>query len=228
MKKTGTIIKTAVLTFAVGGALIFGSAMVMAQTSAEIDVENPAQATGAPADALGGEQAGGDPADVEPGGEGYKTLIKRLPNGSTVLVKYYLGEDGAKAAVTYGDGSVHTYEGKAAEASIERFGGPKRDLPDRYVEGRPGDGDISEESAVSAALEAIKSKYALTDETLDRFSVTPIFYATYEDIEGAVWYVRLYPKDVNEFTEIGAYWTVLDPATGEALQVLSSATDGKG
>ena len=116
---------------------------------------------------------------------------------------------------------------KAAEATIERFGGPKRNLPDRYVEGQPCDSDIEQEAAISIGVNAITGKYALKQTTIDKFNITTTYYSSYEDIGGAVWFVRLYPINAEEFSEIGSYSAVLDAATGEVIQLLS-AVDGRG
>jgi hypothetical protein len=71
------------------------------------------------------------------------------------------------------------------------------------------------------------NRAGLRTETIDRFSVTAKFYAVYEDLAGAVWFVQLYPVNTSEFSEIGAYSAVPDAATGESLQI-ASASDGKG
>jgi hypothetical protein len=235
MKKTSTLVGAIALTFAVGGALILGNAAFAAQTQAAVSTAmlgsaepastgNPPAATAAAQDKTAGETTRTHPIS----GAEKSVVMKTLPNGSTVLVEYFYDADGAKATVTYNaDGAVYEYEGEAAEAAIERFGGPKRDIPARYVEGRPGEGDITEELATFEAMKAIANKYALTAETFDRFGVNAKFYSVYEDVAGAVWFVQLYPATSKEFSEIGAYSVILNAATGEALQVLS-ADDGKG
>jgi hypothetical protein len=158
-------------------------------------------------------------------------IMKKLDNGTTVFVRYSYGEGGTKADVTYdtGDGRQETfsYEGDAAAAAIERFGGPKRDTPVRYTEGQPGENDIARDAAVSAAMDALTGQYALRQETLDRFSVTTAFYSVYEDLPAPVWYVSLYPANADEFSEIGCYTALIDAETGETVRLLSAA-DGKG
>jgi hypothetical protein len=128
-----------------------------------------------------------------------------------------------------GDGrrEVYDYEGDAAAAAIERFGGPKRDVLDRYAEGQPGADDVSREDAVTAAVDALTGKYALKREVLDRFSITAVFYAVYEELDAPVWSVRLYPVNTDEFSEIGCYTALIDAGTGEVVEMLS-ASDGKG
>jgi hypothetical protein len=234
MKKTSTLVGAIALTFAVGGALILGNAAFAAQTQTAVSTAilgstEPASTGNPPAAAAAQGKTAGETTRTHPISGAEKSIVmKTLPNGSTVLVEYFYDADGAKATVTYNaDGAVYEYEGEAAEAAIERFGGPKRDLPVRYVEGQPGEGDITEELATFEAMKAIANKYALTAETLDRFGVNAVFYSVYEDVSGAVWFVQLYPATSKEFSEIGAYSVILNAATGEALQVLSAA-DGKG
>jgi len=60
-----------------------------------------------------------------------------------------------------------------------------------YVEGTPGENDIKAEDAVEIAKSVIKEKYALTDETLDRFSVYTGFNVA--DPEHPAWHINLQP-----------------------------------
>ncbi|MDR1530930.1 MAG: hypothetical protein LBS62_01865 [Clostridiales bacterium] len=229
MKKAGTIIGAIALTFVIGGALILGNAAFAAKTAAAI-IGSPAAISAANLETVSNVKTDREITGnvLDSGGENKAVVMKTLPNGSTVLVEYSYGADGAEATVTYSaDGTVRKYAGDAAEAAIERFGGPKRDRPNRYVEGQPSESDITKKFAASTAVTAIADKYALTTETLDRFNVTTTFYSAYEDISGAVWFVRLYPVNVDDFSEIGAYSAILSAATGDPLQILS-ATDGKG
>ncbi|MDR1206080.1 MAG: hypothetical protein LBL26_11485, partial [Peptococcaceae bacterium] len=163
--------------------------------------------------------------------DGVSTVLKTLENGTTVMVEYYYDEDGAKAAVThkYADGqaSVNNYEGETAEAAIERFGGPKRNIPDRYDKAQPGESNVKEMAAINSAIEAIAGKYALKQETLAKFNVTTVFYSKYEDVSSSVWWISLYPANADDFSDIGCYTAILSGDTGETLRLLS-AVDGKG
>jgi hypothetical protein len=235
MKKTGRtiggIIGGIVLTFAIGGGLIFGNAALAVQTMAAepraaLTARTVATEPGAAltVQTMATELNAGDPAGVA-------TILKTLENGTTVMVEYYYDEGGAKAAVThkYTDGqtSVSNYEGATAEAAIERFGGPKRNIPDRYVKARPGESNVEEIVAINSAIAAIAEKYALKQETLDKFSVTPVFYSRYEDIASSVWWISLYPANPEDFSDIGCYTAILNGDTGETISLLS-AVDGKG
>jgi hypothetical protein len=230
MRKAGKLVGAIVLTFAAGGALIFGNAALAAQTVTAASSPKPLevivsekqeQPTASQAIA---ERETAVQSEVS-------TVMKTLGNGATVIVEYYYGENGANATVTQksvdGKSDISNYEGETAEATIERFGGPKRNLPDRYIEGQAGNSDIAKEVAVSSAIKAITEKYALKQVLLDKFSVTAKFYSTYEEISGAVWWVNLYPANADEFSEIGCYTAILNAETGEAIQLLS-AVDGKG
>jgi hypothetical protein len=275
-KRTGAIAGTIALTFAIGGALIFGNAALAVRTMAEepevgslaagsvaepesadltaqADGEQDREATGTATVDEGdvievetmdgskvkiietsGEDRIGEMEEVElPDGEDVSVafITRALENGATVLVEYSYGEDGAIAAVRHGIANgqpeSYIYEGEAAEAAIERFGGPRRDIPERCVKGQPGDGDVTEEAAIHAGVEAVKEKYALRRETIDQFKVTAVYYVTYEDLPAPVWWVNLYPVNTDDFQNLGCYTAILNGETGEILQTLSAA-DGKG
>lgn len=95
-------------------------------------------------------------------------------------------------------------------------------------EGTPLGNEISSDKAKEIAITALTKKYALTQKTLDRFTVTIKYYEVTDEAPGKhVWWVNLYPTIVEEFSEIGCYWSYIDAETGEPLQ-LNSAADGKG
>ena len=225
MKKQGKFTGAIALTLAIGGVLIIGNAALATRMVAE-GVKAKSQTTISKANPETAEQ------DIVLNGntntnEVY-SVIKTLPNGTTAIVKYSYGENRAQATVTYtNDGAVYSYEGEEAEATIERFGGTRRNLPNPYIEGQPDDGDIEQEAAISIATKSIIEKYALKQTVLTRFSITATYYSTYDDISGAVWFIDLYPINASDFSEIGCYAAVLNAETGEVVQLLSAA-DGKG
>lgn len=95
-------------------------------------------------------------------------------------------------------------------------------------EGTPSANEISSDKAGEIGIAELTKKYALKQETLDRFTVTVKYYEVTPDAPGKhTWWVNLYPTNVDEFSEIGCYWTYIDAETGEALKLLS-AVDGKG
>lgn len=95
-------------------------------------------------------------------------------------------------------------------------------------EGTPLENEISSDKAIEIGIAALAQKYALTQETLDRFTVTAQYYEMTPETPGRhAWWVNLYPTNTDEFSEIGCYWTYIDAETGKALQ-LNSAADGKG
>lgn len=153
-----------------------------------------------------------------------KTVMKGLANGEVILIHMLANGNAAGATVIYPSGKVENLEGDAAAAAIERFGGY---TSPQHVKGEPNDSDIVEADAVSTAVKAIVDKYALRQEILGRYNITAVFYTAYEDIDGAVWWVNLYPVNANDFVDIGSYTAILDSETGEIIRLLS-ATDGKG
>ncbi|HHW47485.1 MAG TPA: hypothetical protein GXX14_02575 [Clostridiaceae bacterium] len=90
-----------------------------------------------------------------------------------------------------------------------------------YVEGTPGENDIKAEDAVEIAKSVIKEKYALTDETLDRFSVHTGFNVA--DPEHPTWHITFRPAIQSDFAEIGCYYVVLDAADGKIIKIMSAA-----
>ncbi|MDR2042846.1 MAG: hypothetical protein LBQ15_00455 [Clostridium sp.] len=235
MKKKGSIILAGGLTLGIGAAAIFANSLLVSRVMATgIDNGSQAVVTAAGQDAATqsipaerNETTKSTPAEQDAA----PAVMKTLENGETVIVRYHDDGNGIKASVTYesadGRQSVYDYEGDVAEAVIERYGGPKRDLPVRYVESEPGVSDLREETAVSAAIEKLTQKYALKQTLLDEFTVITQFYSLYEDLSVPVWWVCLYPANPDAFSEIGCYTAILDAATGEALRLLSAA-DGKG
>ena len=227
MKKQGKFIGAIALTFALGGILILGNVLLAANTVAAGFAPDHQPAVSA----FNRETAELHVvAKDNPNTNEVSTVMKTLPDGTTVIVEYSYGESDTKATVTYSrDGEVYHYTGEAAEAVIERFGGPNRwaDVPPRYVKGEPMMGDIGQDDAISISVKAITEKYALKQTTLNRFTITAEYYAVYEEIPCAVWWVNLYPTNRDEYSEIGCYTAVLNTQTGEVIQLLSAA-DSKG
>jgi len=172
---------------------------------------------------------------IESAGVDFTTVTKTFPDGIIITLQYYVDDgDGNEtmAAVTYGDDTnsfTGWYHGKAADMIIERFNNDDRwvGVPLRYEQGQPDENDIDEAAAIDIAVKAITEKYALKQETLDRFTITAVYFSAYEHFPGPMWWVSMYPTNVEEYSEIGCYTAVLDAKTGEVRQRLS-ADDGKG
>jgi hypothetical protein len=245
MKKVSalqTLFLSAALTLAVGAAAVLCNGWAASRAfAANIPAELPASASSEAVET----EAQSEAAETEPPAEtarettppdenGAVTVVKTLDNGTTVFMQYVYDEKSPKAVVEYdlgnGQREVYSYEGEAAAAMIvyiERFGGPKRESLYSYTEGQPGENDISSDAAVTAAVSALTDKYALRQETLDRFKITTGFYSVYEDLTVPVWYVNLYPENTDDFSEIGCYTGLIDAETGETVRLLSAA-DGRG
>lgn len=254
MKKTGTLFLSGIVTLGIGAGAIFGNGLLASQTMAaginpsafsapaqagEVNMLREANLTSFPQN----ESQYTLQATVTSQDKSY-AILKVLETGETVMVQYGYDEDGAKATRTYtpadGEPQVENYAGDQAELLIKRYT-QSTSLPPKYVydedyeitesyvydEGQPDADDITQEAAVDTGKKELTQKYALQQEVLDRFSVTTEFYSTYEDLSGPVWWVNLYPINVDEFSEIGCYTAILNANTGEALRLLS-AVDGKG
>ena len=227
VKEQGKFIGSIALTFALGGILIFGNVLLAVNTvAAGFEPDHQSVVSELNRETAELNVVGKDMTNTNE----VSTVMKTLPDGTTVIVEYSYGESDTKATVTYSrDGEVYNYKGETAEAVIERFGGPNRwaDVPLRYVKGEAVIGDIGQDDAISISMKAITEKYALKQTTLNRFAVTAEYYTIYEDIPCAVWWVNLYPTNRDEYSEIGCYTAVLNTQTGEVIQLLSAA-DSKG
>lgn len=97
-----------------------------------------------------------------------------------------------------------------------------------FKEGTPLENETSSDEAKKIAVDALAEEYALTQETLDRFTVTLKYFVEHPDYpDKHVWRINLDPANMDDFSEIGCYWTYIDAETGETLQ-LKSAADGIG
>lgn len=96
------------------------------------------------------------------------------------------------------------------------------------IEGEPLENEINEDEASEAAIKAITEKFALTKETLDKFTVTCKYYEQEPEFPDThVWWVNLYPTDNSNFSEIGCYTAYVNAETGEVISI-QDGTDGKG
>ena len=207
MKNQGKFIGAIALTFAIGGALVIGNALLATGTVAAAGVEPENQAV---------------VSNVKPETTEVSTTMKTLPNGAAVIVAN--GEVTVNQPSNGNDTAVSFYYNSDSGVFdvIERS-----DILGCYIEGQPGDGDIEQETAVSIAVKSITDKYALKQTTLDKFNISATYYSTYEDISGAVWFINLNPINAGDFSEIGCYTVVLNAETGEVV-LLFSAADGRG
>ena len=153
-------------------------------------------------------------------------VIKTLENGEIVLLQYMLDDESEPCvSIVYPSGEVKYLNGDDGIAITKRFDGIEH-IP-QNIKGDPADSGITEDEAVSIAVNAIVDKYALRQEIVNRYTITAIYYMVYEDFDRAVWWVLLYPTNADDFIEIGCYSANLDGETGEVIQLLSAA-DGKG
>ena len=231
MKKHTALILSGALTLAIGAAVIVGNGWVASKVMAfGISEETPAKITNTgyevqqsttvginfteevqqPATVGTSLSESGETTVVADDGvaEG-KILMKTLPNGEVILES-----EGAA------EGKVQMKLLPNGEVILVPYTAT-------HVEGEPGESNIKEKDAISIGVKAITDKYALRQELLGRYSITAIFYTVYEDVDGAVWWVNLYPTNAEDFVEIGTYTALLNGETGEVIRLLSAA-DGKG
>jgi hypothetical protein len=94
-----------------------------------------------------------------------------------------------------------------------------------FVSGTPGKNDITKEKAIEIARNAIIKKYALSDKTLSRFTVSADFNIV--NPKQPTWHVNFLPTDQSDYSEIGNYFITINSPSGEVVK-LSSAADGVG
>ena len=176
-----------------------------------------------------------------------------LDSGQTIYLEYYFDEveQEMKANFTINDfhekelWSTHSQTGRMAEITIinvigkgnyaawvEQLGlsltnGFVHPPLYIYIEAEPTHENIAKDTAITTAIEMLAQKFMLSQETLDRFTITARFYAVYENVEQPVWWVLLCPTSPADFLEIGTYWALVDGKTGEIVG-LFSAEDGRG
>ena len=101
----------------------------------------------------------------------------------------------------------------------------KRGYEAPFIEGVPGEDNITAETAIETAMRAIQNKYALTDETIARFTSQAMLNVANPD--EPVWSVNFNPVNNSDFSEIGCYSVNINARTGEIGSIISAA-DGIG
>jgi len=136
-------------------------------------------------------------------------------------------ESGYEPVFSEGDGIVTVSEQGMVKFNVSEEGGlgATRVYKLPFIEGVPGEDDITAETAVETATRTIQGKYALTDETLARF--TPEALLNVANPDEPVWSVVFNPVSNSDFSEIGCYSVTINANTGEISSVLSAA-DGIG
>lgn len=94
-----------------------------------------------------------------------------------------------------------------------------------FVAGIPSKNDLTEDEAIETAKSAIVEEFALTDETLSKFSINANFNVA--DSKAPVWSITFYPTKQNDFSQIGNYNITIDSLSGKIIKILSAA-DGVG
>lgn len=111
-------------------------------------------------------------------------------------------------------------------AQIDRNGGAdESETTPVFVEGTPSTDDLTKEEAIQIATKAIIEDYALTNETLSKFSIHTAFNVV--DPKNPVWSITFYPTNQSDFAQIGNYNLTIDSLSGEVITILSAA-DGVG
>lgn len=101
---------------------------------------------------------------------------------------------------------------------------------------------LTEQEAQSIAIQTIQERFALTDDTIEKFDITDYYYPQYRDIDinldndewyycleidSTVWKVDLNPENMDDFQTLGWYSVFVDATTGEVHTILT-VENGKG
>ncbi|HWQ79132.1 MAG TPA: hypothetical protein VN381_09970 [Anaerovoracaceae bacterium] len=100
-----------------------------------------------------------------------------------------------------------------------------KDSAPTFIAGTPSENDLPEAEAIEIAKSSVVEKFALTDETLSRFTI----FATLNVVnpDRPEWQIVFNPTDQNDFSEIGTYCIYVMSPSGEVVKILSAA-DGVG
>ena len=94
-----------------------------------------------------------------------------------------------------------------------------------FVAGTPGANDIAKEKAISIAKSAIVKKYALSKDTLSKFTISANLNVI--DADHPIWTIGFTPTNQSDFSNIGVYLAELNSHSGDVIK-LSSAADAVG
>ena len=86
----------------------------------------------------------------------------------------------------------------------------------------PGEGDVSEEQAVSIARKALNERFGVTEEALDALRLVTALTG------GGVWRVEYYEPQWQGKEPIGRYAVAINAADGRVVDVLEEAPIGNG
>lgn len=94
-----------------------------------------------------------------------------------------------------------------------------------FVAGTPGTNDIAKEKAIKIAKSAVVKKYALSDDTLSKFTISSNLNVI--DVDHPIWIIGFTPTNQSDFSNIGVYVAELNSHSGDVIK-LSSAADAVG
>lgn len=158
------------------------------------------------------------------------TPLKSNTEQSTVPGAVIKLDDNGNQTIVF-DESLTEEERLQLERDLERAlidqngGADSSEAAPVFIAGTPSENDLPEEAAIKTAREAIINDYALTDETLSKFSIHTSFNVV--DPEVPVWSITFYPTNQNDYSQIGNYNITIDSTSGEIIEILSAA-DGVG
>jgi len=201
LKKLTTLILPGVVTLGIGAGAIFGNGFIASHAMAtNINTESPATITSQ--NILATSQANNKDTVTDAlhdfGSDVKTVILKRLGTGSAVIIGY--GADGKILSTKQID-----------------------NVPLTFVKGEPGENDITKEKAIDVATNALVQKYALKQETLNRFSSHAEFNVVNPD--SPEWCIDFSPTNPDELSEIGYYYVTVNSKTGEVIQMTSASAD---
>lgn len=161
-----------------------------------------------------------------------RVMHKDAPIGGAAYDMAVLLPDGDR--VVTGDSAAFTLDMKAQQEvqrlrALEAERGPftvwsKEQKADFYPQfyRLPGEGDVSEEQAVSIARKALNERFGVTEEALDALRLVTALTG------GGVWRIEFYEPQWQGKEPIGRYAVAINAADGRVVDVLEEAPIGNG
>jgi hypothetical protein len=161
-----------------------------------------------------------------------RVMHKDAPIGGAAYDMAVLLPDGDR--VVTGDSAAFTLDMKAQQEvqrlrALEAERGPftvwsKEQKADFYPQfyRLPGEGDVSEEQAVSIARKALNERFGVTEEVLDALRLVTALTG------GGVWRIEFYEPQWQGKEPIGRYAVAINAADGRVVDVLEEAPIGNG
>ena len=144
----------------------------------------------------------------------------QLKSGETISEAVVTIDEHGNKSIVFNE-SLSEEERQQIEKDLESIKTVNSDDNPSFVEGTPTANDLTQEDALKIAKDALIKKYALSDKTLNMFSVHAAFNVV--DPAAPTWNITFYPTNNDDFSKIGNYNVTIDSSTGKINSILSAA-----